>query len=335
LRVIFNEKLLLKNKKTISITGGTGHLGINIIKALLNQEYLVKALIRHTSFPLVHPNLTWIKGDLNNLKALSILTDKSDVIIHCASAISLGEMAHDSIYEVNVTGTQNLLKVSLNKAIRFIYISSSTATEDPLKNEIFDENRSYRSDKTFFYAWTKAQGELQVLERVKKNNLDAIIIRPTAIVGPEDPGPSRFGRTILDLHRGRLPFITDGGYNMVDVRDLSQTIINSITKGKKGSVYLTGGQYISLHELATRSCQTKIPPVLPLNLLINLLPVIKLYNKFFKLRWPINKESLTTLKYAPKKMDCSKAIKELDHTNRATQNSVEDLIQWFNENKMT
>lgn len=310
-------------------------MGINLIKALLDQEYLVKALIRHASFPLIHPRLTWIKGDLNNLKALSNLTDKSDVIIHCASAISLGEMDHDSIYEVNVTGTQNLLKACLDKAIRFIYISSSTATEDPLKDEVFDENRSYRSDKTFYYAWTKAQGEIQVLEKIEKNNLDAIIIRPTAIVGPEDPGPSRFGRTILDLHRGKLPFITDGGYNMVDVRDLSQTIINSFLKGKKGSVYLAGGQYISLKELAALSCQTKTPSVLSLELLIRLLPLIKLYEMFFKLKWPINKESLTTLKYAPKRMDCSKAIKELGHNNRATQSSVEDLIEWFNENKIT
>jgi dihydroflavonol-4-reductase len=325
----------LKTKKTISITGGTGHLGINLIKALLDQEYLVKALIRHSSFPLIHPGLTWIKGDLNSPKALSSLTDKSDAIIHCASAISLGEMAHDSIYEVNVKGTQNLLKVCLDKAIRFIYISSSTATEDPIKNEVFDENRSYRSDKTFYYAWTKAQAELQVLETIKKNNLDAFIIRPTAIVGPQDPGPSRFGRTILDLHKGKLPFITDGGYNMVDVRDLSQTIINSISKGKKGSIYLTGGQYISLQELARLACPNKIPSVLSLDVLIKLLPVINLYTWFFKLRWPINKESLTTLKYAPKRMDCSKAIKDLGHTNRATQKSVEDLIEWFNENKMT
>ena len=325
----------MKNRITISITGGTGHLGINLIKILLDQEYLVKALIRHASLPLIHPDLTWIKGDLNNLEALSNLTDNSDAIIHCASAISLGEMAHDSIYEVNVTGTQNLLKACLGKAIRFIYISSSTATEDPIKNEVFDENRSYRSDKTFFYAWTKAQGELQVLEKIKKNNLDAFIIRPTAIVGPLDPGPSRFGRTILDLHKGKLPFITDGGYNMVDVRDLSQTIVNSISKGKKGSIYLTGGQYISLHELAKIACPTKIPSMLSLDLLIKLLPVINLYGRIFKLRWPINKESLTTLKYAPKRMDCSKSIKELGHTNRATQNSVEDLIQWFNENKMT
>ncbi len=296
---------------------------------------MVKALIRHGLFPIVHPDLTWVKGDLNNLKALSNLIDKSDAIIHCASAISLGEMDHDSISEVNIKGTQHLLNACLRKPIRFIYISSSTATEDPSPGDVFDENRPYRSDQTFFYAWTKAQGEKQVIKHIEKNHLDAIILRPTAIVGPDDPGPSRFGRTILDLHKRKLPFITDGGYNMVDVRDLSQTIINSISKGKKGSIYLTGGQYISLKELAKMINPSKIPSLLPINLLLSLLPLISLYEKLFKLRWPVNKESLTTLKYAPKQMDCSKAVKELKHTSRATQNSVEDLIQWFNENKIT
>jgi len=324
----------LRNKKTISITGGTGHLGINLVNALLEQGYKVKALIRHSSFPIEHPNLNWINGDLNNLKALSQLIDQSDAIIHCASAISVGEMDHDLIEEINIKGTQNLAKVCLHKPLRFIYISSSTATKDPLKNEEFDENRPYRADKKFFYAWTKAQGEIQILEHVEKNELDAFVIRPTAIIGPEDPAPSRFGQTILDLHRKKLPFITDGGYNMVDVRDLSQTIINSISKGKKGEIYLTGGQYVSLKELALLACPTKTPTILSINLLINLLPLINLYDQFFKLKWPINRESLNALKYAPKRMNCSKSIKELGHSNRATANSITDLIEWFHKNNI-
>ena len=324
----------MKNKKTISITGGTGHLGINLINALLEKGYMVKALIRHANFPIEHANLNWIKGDLNNIKALSQLIDQSDAIIHCASAISVGEMNHDLIEEINIKGTQNLVKVCLHKPIRFIYISSSTATKDPLNNEEFDENRPYRDDKTFFYAWTKAQSEIQILDHVQKNELDAIIIRPTAIIGPEDTTPSRFGRTILDLHRKKLPFITDGGYNMVDVRDLSQTIINSISKGKKGEIYLTGGTYTSLKELAFLACPTKTPTILSLNLLISLLPLINLYDRFFKLKWPINRESLNALKYAPKRMNSSKSINELGHTNRATANSITDLIEWFNKNNI-
>lgn len=323
----------MKNSKSIAVTGGTGHLGINLIKELLVNNFYVKALIRHSSFPIIHENLTWIKGDLNNLTALEKLVYNCDAIVHSASAISLGEKKQDLVYEVNVTGTQNLLATCLNKPIRFIYISSSTVVEDPVHNEVFNENRPYKSDKSFYYAWTKALAEKYVLEYEVGHNLDASIIRSTAIIGPEDRGPSPFGRTIWDLHLGKLPFITEGGYNMIDVRDLSCTIVSSISNAKKGRIYLVGGEYVSLNNLAKMANSEKIPASLSINLLVKLLPLIRLYEKIFPLKWPITRESLSTLKNAPKNMDCSRASKELGHKSRPVNQSVNDLIEWFHKNK--
>lgn len=322
----------MKNSKSIAVTGGTGHLGFNLIKELLVKNFHVKALIRHSSYPIIHENLTWIEGDLNNLTALEKLIDNCDAIIHSASVISLGEKNQNLVYDVNVTGTKNLLSTCLNKTIRFIYISSSTVVEDPVNDEIFNESRSYKSDKLFYYAWTKALAEKCVLEYEAGHNLDACIIRSTAILGPEDRGPSPFGRTIWDLDQGKLPFITQGGYNMIDVRDLSCTIVSSISKAKKGRVYLVGGEYVSLKELAEMVNNNKIPMLLSINLLVKILPLIRLYEKFFPLKWPISKESLSTLKNAPKNMDCSRAAKELGHKSRPVNQSVNDLLEWFHKN---
>ena len=316
---------------TIAITGGTGHLGLNLIHELLEQGYKVKALVRSSHRPIEHKNLIWVHGDLNNHTALKELVKDSFAIIHCASKISVGEYDHDLVYEVNVLGTQNLVQVCTDSAIRFIYVSSSTAVTEPVKDEIFDENRPLRSDKTFYYAWTKAEAEKFVLGQVKSTELDAFIIRPTAIVGPKDLIPSRFGQTILDLSNGQLPFITDGGYNMVDVRDLSKTIINSISQGKKGNAYLTGGEYLSLKDLSKIVNPSKTPNLISIDLLIWLLPLIKVYDRLFKLKWPISKESLITLKNAPKHMDCSKAITELGHQNRPVKETLTDLVSSFNK----
>jgi len=323
----------LNHNTYISVTGGTGHLGRNLIEMLLGQGQKVKALKRNLETPYQHPNLTWIQGDLSDLIKLNSLLDKSAAIIHCASAISLGELNQDLVYDVNVTGTCNLLKACSERDIKFIYISSSTAVQDSMDNELFDENRPYKSDTKFYYAYTKAIAEQQVLSAVEKNNLDACIIRPTAIIGPADHHPSRFGATILDLYSAKLPFITDGGYNMIDVRDLSQTIINCISMGKKGRVYLAGGQYLSLKELSKLVNPDKIPPSIPVDFLILILPLINLYDKLFKLKWPVSRESLYTLKFSPKKMDSSRAIKELLHKSRPIKNTLVDLIKWFNENK--
>lgn len=320
---------------SIAVTGGTGHLGVNLIKELLHQGFQVRALIRQKSVPFVHDNITWVQGDLENLEALGHLVENCQAIIHAASAISLGEKNQDLVLRVNVTGTQNLLKICEKTPIRFIYISSSTVAIDPVNDEVFDEKRPYRTDKTFFYAWTKALAEQNVLESIKTKDLDACILRPTAIIGAQDLSPSPFGKTILDMHKGQLPFITDGGYNLVDVRDLTATIISSISKAQKGQIYLLGGLYVSLKDLAKMANKGKIPMVLPINLLLTLLPVIKIYDKLFPLQWPISKESLTTLKNAPKNMDCSKAINDLGHKNRSVQETVDQLIKWFNNNPKT
>jgi dihydroflavonol-4-reductase len=68
--------------------------------------------------------------------------------------------------------------------------------------------------------------------------------------------------------------------------------------------------------------------VISLDLLLGLLPVIRIYEKVFSLRWPINRESLLTIKKAPKKVDSSKARKALAHACRPLEESVRDLIEW-------
>ena len=71
--------------------------------------------------------------------------------------------------------------------------------------------------------------------------------------------------------------------------------------GKKGRIYLTGGQYLSLKELSKLVNSDKIPPSIPVDFLILILPLINLYDKLFKLKWPVSRESLYTLKFSPKK----------------------------------
>ena len=321
-------------KRYISVTGGTGHLGRVLIQNLLDQGSYVKALIRSKDKPFEHKGLSWIEGDLNNAGALEALTDQSEAVIHCASAISLGEIDQSVVFDVNVKGTSNLIDSCLNKDVRFVYISSSTVVKEGLPGELIDEKSDYKTDTRFYYAWTKAIAEQQVLEAVTNKALDAFVIRPTSIVGPPDQGPSRFGRTILDLNRGQLPFITDGGYDMVDVRDLAQTIVNSLDRAKKGNIYLVGGTYISLEGLAHLARAPKTPLKIPVNMLLALLPLIRIYDKLFSLKWPINRESLHTLKFSSENMDFSKAIRELGHQSRPIEDSIKDLISWFHQNKI-
>lgn len=323
---------MLKTKK-IAITGGSGHLGNCLIDQILSQGYLVNALYTTILPSKKHQNLTWIQGDICDIEVINYLVDDCTVLIHSAGLISIGNKNHDEVYRVNVNGTDTIIKACIQfPTIRLIHISSSNAVKESKENEIFNEDRPYKTANDFIYPYSKASAEQLVLKAVTAHNLDAIIIRPTSIVGPSDYKPSLLGQTILDLSLNKLPAITTGGYDLVDVRDLSQTIINSFYKGKKGSIYLVGGQYMTVKDIAIASNSTKIPTVISLNLLLLLMPLINIYQKLFLLKWPITKESLITLKLAPKNMDNSKAKNELNHKCRPINESIDDLKTWFKNN---
>jgi len=321
------------NTPKIAITGGSGHLGNCLIDKLLSDGYLINALYTSNLPSKKHANLTWIQGDICDSKAINSLAENCSVLIHSAGLISIGNKNHEEVYRVNVAGTDTIINTCIQfPAIRLIHISSSNAVKESKGNEIFNEDRPYKTVDDFIYPYSKASAEQLVLKAVEGHNLDAIIIRPTSIVGPSDHKPSLLGQTIFDLHQNKLPAITTGGYDLVDVRDLSQTIINSFEKGKKGAIYLVGGQYMTVKQIATASNSTKTPTLISLNLLLFFMPLINIYQNTFQLKWPITKESLITLKLAPKNMDISKATNELNHKCRPINESIDDLIIWFQKN---
>lgn len=321
-------------QKKIAITGGSGHLGNNLIQLLLSKGYAVNALYTSNQPSKEHANLTWIQGDITNKKAINSLLTNCEVIIHCAGIISIGNKNADEVYRVNVRGTETVVNECLKFSnIRMIHISSSNAVKECGGNEVFDENRPLKTKLDFTYPFTKAEAEKYVLNAVTEKNLDAIVIRPTSIVGPPDKKPSLLGQTIIDLKNKRMPAITTGGYNLVDVRDLSNTIINGITNGKQGEIYLVGGEFVTVHHIAKASNSDKIPLKISVNLLLFLMPLINIYQKVFHLKWPITKESIQTLKLAPRNMDFSKAIKYLNHNYRPAKESIQDFIDWHNQNR--
>ena len=126
--------------------------------------------------------------------------------------------------------------------------------------------------------------------------------------------------------------ISSGGYDLLDIRDFSQTVINSLEKAQKGEVFVTGGKFYSLKELAEAVNPSRVPPVISIDLLLVLLPLIRLYQKFVPSRWPINRESLMAIKQGPSRVDSSKAVEQLNHQFRPLQESVRDLIGWMKKN---
>ena len=326
----------------IGITGATGLLGNNLCRKLLELDYKVNVLIReNNSLAIRDLNVNKFIGDLHNTKMLENFCQGCDVIVHSAALISIGKEKNEKVYEVNILGTKNILDASIKCDVKkFIYISSINAYKKFPLNQPINEKRNL-VEKGFAYDLSKSKAQQLVL---KKNNIDTLVFNPTSVLGPNDFKPSLLGSTIDDLYNNKLPFILNGGVDIIDVRDLSNAIIESINIKKTKESYIISGKWYSFKEIVgiikSINQSKKIVITVPLWYIKSMFPIINLFpNKFLLFATKMNsyfipglknltKESLYNIIYFNKKIDNSKAKKELKLKIRPLTETLRDYLKW-------
>lgn len=320
----------------IAVTGANGHVGINLCSALQENGHKVKGLIHKNDFGLKHINVESYKGDLLNKDSLQSFLVDIDIVVHLAAKISIKGDTDGSVQKINVDGTRNILEVARQIGIKkFIHFSSIHAFQQEPLNEVLDERRPVVDSNAFAYDRSKAEGERIVLAAAK-DGYDAIVLCPSAIIGPMDYEPSLIGTAMLELYNHQVPALVPGGYNWVDVRDVVNGCIAAIWKGRRGEKYLLSGQWRSLKDvttLITRYTGMKTTSiVMPFWVAQVGLPFITLFSKISGGEPLYTKESLQIIKNGNRNISNAKARNELDFNPRTLEDTIRDLFIWFREN---
>ena len=319
--------------QTIAITGASGHLGSVIITELIQQgNWNIRAQFNSQRPPIDQPNVCWIKGGMKPNEIDELIGDAT-IVIHCAAIISITGDKDGRVYNTNVIGTQNVIDICLTKKIeRLIHVSSTHALQEIPLDTLFDENRPHKTQSDFAYDFTKAKAEQLILEAVEKHHLNAIIVRPSSMVGPIDYKPSLLGQAISEIAKRKVPAMVKGGYDFVDIRDVAKSIIKSIEKGEKGESYNLTGKYYPIKDLAAITASianVKAPRMIVPNWVIQLsIPFITLQSKISKKEPKFTKESITVLKHGHPNMSGEKAKNILGHESRPLETSIKDLLEW-------
>lgn len=320
----------------VAITGASGHIGSCLTRELINRGDKVKVLVHNSNLSIQELNIEIVKGDLNNKKSLEILCSDVDVVFHLAAKIAIDKSERELVYKTNVEGTQNLIDVCISKNVpRFIHFSSIHAYDPHPLDEVLDETRDYIGKTKLIYEKSKAESERIVLNSVSKG-LNALVLNPTAVVGPYDFQGSYLGQALIKIYQNKLPMLVPGGYDWVDVRDVVDGSVNAITKGRIGEKYILSGHYLSLKELSEligKIGNKKTPKLLaPLFLAKVGLPFIKLYSKITKDHPLYTSESLHILKNSNKIISNKKAQKELNYNPRPFNETLKSAFDWYIEN---
>jgi dihydroflavonol-4-reductase len=84
------------------------------------------------------------------------------------------------------------------------------------------------------------------LNAANYQNLNACIVHPSGILGPEDHAISETTGTIIKIINGEMPIGISGSFNLCDVRDLAHGCVLAADKGKQGSCYILANGEVTL-----------------------------------------------------------------------------------------
>lgn len=252
--------------KKIFITGITGLLGTNLANELLQQGYIVTAILRdpakYTGYQ--SNNLRLVKAGLwgNYIDYLKDI----DIVIHVAAETSVALPRYSDYDITNYKATVRLFEMAVQQQVKqFIFISSANTIG--YGNRLHPGNETLQMKKPFadlFYAQSKLKAEKYLQSQSDK--MKVIILNPSFMLGAYDSKPSS-GRIILMGLNKKLVFYPPGGKNFVAVRDVVNAIINSFDYGISGRRYLICGENISykvfFQQLQTITGQSQLLVAIP------------------------------------------------------------------------
>ena len=317
------------------ITGGSGHVGANLVRELSSRGYEVRCIDfdnDHRAFEGFNVGL--VKGNITDISTLDNTFKDVEVVFHTAAVISLDRKDKDLIRSVNVGGTENVCEMSLRHDVKkLIHFSSVDAfVREPLEDPLY-ENRSLVTDPNAVpYDLSKADAQRIVLEYCDKG-LNASIIHPSGIFGPNDFKPSLFGQEFINIANGKRPYSINVGYDYVDVRDLCKTSVDCIDKGEIKQNYIVGGNYMDfvyMSEVMSEILNKKlIRSTLPFCFIYMSLPGSYMSSRIKKTPRAITLDSIHTIKVQNKNIPSSLSKEQLDHNPRPVEETIQDTIEFF------
>lgn len=318
----------------VAVTGAAGHIGGLLIRRLSDAGHTVRALVHTDTRAVEGVPVERVEGDVRDVDSLRRLVDGTEVVFHCAARISIENVPHAKIQEINVLGPRNVVTACLDaKVRRLIHFSSIHAIESLPKDQPVDERRPRTVEHHIPYDRSKALGEGEIRAGIARG-LDAVIVNPTGVVGPYDFRLSRMGRVLTQIYHGTLPALVDGGFNWVDVRDVVKSAMAAVEKGRTGENYLLGGNWVHFNDVGRTIYEVtgKRPPRItaPLWLARVGVPFVGAWAKLTGTEPLYTGPSLHTVENHLV-VSSDKARAELGHTSYTFKETVTDTFAWFRE----
>jgi dihydroflavonol-4-reductase len=233
------------------ITGGSGFIGSHLVRALAARGDELRLLARRGSNldHLEGLEFERVTGDITDRRAVRRAMKGAERVFHVAGSTSMRSRDRERAFEVNVTGTRNVVEEALRADVQQVVHTSSAGAIGPARpGGAADESQTFAAGHLgIAYVNSKHEAEVEAM-RAAVHGLALVIVNPTFVLGPDDPSGTS-NALVKRVMLRQIPFYVDGGLNIVDVRDVAKGHLQAAAKGKPGERYILGGRNFTLGRL--------------------------------------------------------------------------------------
>ncbi|WP_316158667.1 MULTISPECIES: complex I NDUFA9 subunit family protein [unclassified Bradyrhizobium] len=219
----------------VTVFGGSGFVGRNVVRALAKRDYRIRVAVRRPELaghlqPLGRVGqIHAVQANLRYPDSVASALRDSHVAINLVGVLT--ESGAQTFEAVQAEGAATVAKAAAAAGARMVHVSAIGADAESASS----------------YARAKAAGEAAVLAAVP----DAVIMRPSVVFGPEDQFTNRFAG--LARISPFLPLIGGGETKMqpVYVGDVATAVADAVDgKAQPGATYELGGpEVLSFREI--------------------------------------------------------------------------------------
>lgn len=317
------------------VTGATGCVGANIVEALLQSGYTVRALKRATSRVDALDGLqpSFVVGDVTDYESLVEAATGCDWLFHAAAISQYWRNKPDLIYQVNVEGTRNVLRAAQACGVqRVVFTSSAAVLGVPTRpGQQLDETATFNlPPRRFPYGHSKVLAEIEVQKAVAEG-LDVVIVNPVSVIGQRDVYFVG-GEILRAARRGQNVVAPPGGMGLVSARAVGLGHVLAAKRGRPGERYLLNGENIShraLMGLVAEVVGVASPRfVLPRPLMGVFAVLVDGWNALRRTP-PLLDGNQVRLSARELYFDVNKAARELDFLPTPARAAVQEAWDWY------